>query len=44
MGALVADPNGFFLTVIAPCATACAPRLVAEGAAAPVTGTPPAQH
>jgi catechol 2,3-dioxygenase-like lactoylglutathione lyase family enzyme len=44
MGALVADPNGFFLTVIAPCATACAPRLVAEGAVAPVTGTPPAQH
>ena len=35
MGALVADPNNFFLTVIAPCATACAPRLVAEGEAAP---------
>jgi hypothetical protein len=42
MGALVADPNGFFLTVIAPCATACAPRLIREGEAAP-TGAP-AQH
>jgi catechol 2,3-dioxygenase-like lactoylglutathione lyase family enzyme len=44
MGALVADPNNFFLTVIAPCATACAPRLVAEGEAPPVIGTPAAQH
>jgi len=43
MGALVADPNNFFLTVIAPCATACAPRLISEGEAAPITGTP-AQH
>jgi len=38
MGALVADPNNFFLTVVAPCATACAPRLISEGEAAPVTG------
>jgi catechol 2,3-dioxygenase-like lactoylglutathione lyase family enzyme len=30
MGALVADPNNFFLTVIAPCATDCAPRLIRE--------------
>ena len=30
LGALVADPNGFFLTVIAPC-DGCAPRLVGEG-------------
>lgn len=44
MGALVADPNNFFLTVIAPCATACAPRLVAEGEAPPVTSARPAQH
>jgi glyoxalase/bleomycin resistance protein/dioxygenase superfamily protein len=44
MGALVADPNNFFLTVIAPCATACAPRLVAEGEAPPVTSATPAQH
>jgi catechol 2,3-dioxygenase-like lactoylglutathione lyase family enzyme len=29
MGALVADPNNFFLTPIAPC-DACAPRLVSE--------------
>jgi catechol 2,3-dioxygenase-like lactoylglutathione lyase family enzyme len=29
MGALVADPNNFFLTVIAPC-DGCAPRLVSE--------------
>ena len=38
MGALVADPNNFYLTVIAPCATACAPRLIAEGEAAPASG------
>jgi catechol 2,3-dioxygenase-like lactoylglutathione lyase family enzyme len=38
MGALVADPNNFYFTVIAPCATACAPRLVAEGEAAPAGG------
>lgn len=31
MGALVADPNGFFLTPFAPC-DGCAPRLVPEGA------------
>jgi predicted enzyme related to lactoylglutathione lyase len=43
MGALVADPNNFFLTVIAPCATDCAPRLLREGEAAPVTSAP-AQH
>jgi catechol 2,3-dioxygenase-like lactoylglutathione lyase family enzyme len=30
LGALVADPNNFFLTVIAPCATDCAPRLIRE--------------
>jgi catechol 2,3-dioxygenase-like lactoylglutathione lyase family enzyme len=30
MGALVADPNNFFLTVIAPCAADCAPRLISE--------------
>jgi hypothetical protein len=29
LGALVADPNNFFLTVIAPC-DGCAPRLVSE--------------
>jgi catechol 2,3-dioxygenase-like lactoylglutathione lyase family enzyme len=29
MGALVADPNNFFLTAIAPC-DGCAPRLVSE--------------
>jgi catechol 2,3-dioxygenase-like lactoylglutathione lyase family enzyme len=29
LGALVADPNDFFLTVIAPC-DGCAPRLVSE--------------
>jgi predicted enzyme related to lactoylglutathione lyase len=29
MGSLVADPNNFFLTVIAPC-DGCAPRLVSE--------------
>lgn len=46
MGALVADPNNFFLTVIAPCSTACAPRLIREGEAPPVTGaaTQHAQH
>jgi catechol 2,3-dioxygenase-like lactoylglutathione lyase family enzyme len=43
MGALVADPNNFFLTVIAPCATACAPRLISESEAAPGNGAP-AQH
>lgn len=36
MGALVADPNNFYLTVIAPCATACAPGLIPE--------SPPARH
>ena len=30
LGALVADPNGFFLTVIAPC-DGCAPGLIREG-------------
>ncbi len=35
MGALVADPNNFYLTVIAPCATACAPGLIPEAAATP---------
>jgi predicted enzyme related to lactoylglutathione lyase len=42
MGALVADPNNFYLTVIAPCATACAPRLVSEAEAAPTTSGGPA--
>ena len=42
MGALVADPNNFYLTVIAPCASACAPRLIAEGEAAPTSGA--SQH
>jgi catechol 2,3-dioxygenase-like lactoylglutathione lyase family enzyme len=42
-GALVADPNNFFWTAIAPCDN-CAPRLVPEAGAAPAPAGSHATH